>query len=152
MFNKRTLQIIRAYMKTCALLGSNLYTWDDRNECVSECTNFSRKFTFTIAVGHTVLYLCFLFWRLVQVVQKPKTSFPDVVWIYIWINQSYWSLTTYYNGYRKKGEVVSLFRGLKKLSTVLQKGKYPSNLNKFMTTLISKDNRLREILDLLLIG
>ncbi|OXA45271.1 hypothetical protein Fcan01_19996 [Folsomia candida] len=121
MFNKRTLKVIGIYMKTFALLGSNPYKWDEANECVVECNSLSRKISFGFAVGHTVLYLAYLWWRLVQLLQTEKPSFPDVVWIYIWINLFQWSLTTFYNGHRKKSEVVPLFRGLKKLSTMLEK-------------------------------
>lgn len=127
MFNKRTLKVIGIYMKTFALLGSNPYKWDEANECVVECNSLSRKISFGFAVGHTVLYLAYLWWRLVQLLQTEKPSFPDVVWIYIWINLFQWSLTTFYNGHRKKSEVVPLFRGLKKLSTMLEKGIYIAN-------------------------
>lgn len=122
MFNKRTLKLIGIYMKTYALLGSNPYEWNDTNECAIECRGSSRKVCFAIAAGNTALYVSYLWWRLVQVLQTEKPSFPDVAWIYIWINQFQWSLTTCYNAYRKKGEVVPLFRGLKKLSTTLEKG------------------------------
>jgi hypothetical protein len=109
-------------MKICGMLGSNPFEWDDKNECLQVCTKISRKITFAIAVIQSLLYLCFLLWRLVELVHHPNPSFPAAVWQYIWINLNIWGLTTFYNGHTKKQEVVSFFRGLQLLAKKLKNG------------------------------
>lgn len=124
MFNLRTLNIIRISMKIFSSLGSNPYCWDSKRKCISVCSTLKRNVAFMLAVLVTGIQLCFLLYRLVQHSQELKSnfSFETMVWLLIWIIITIWPLVSFHNGWTKKKEVVSLFRGVRLLARYFEKG------------------------------
>lgn len=129
MFNILTLKIMKISMKIFSCMGSHLYEWnnsDDDVSCFKVTSKLWRKITFFIGFSSTVLYYCFLIWRLIQYSNQLESdpSFPDIVWLWIWIILTTWAIVSFYNGWTKKREVVAHFKGVTLLMKQLERGEY----------------------------
>lgn len=103
-------------------MGSTPYDWDAVQGCVVLNTKTWRKLSFSFAVIHSIFYMAFLIWRLGVLATDHKPSYYAIVWQWNWINMHTWALVTFYNAHKKKEDVVPLFRGLKKLVSILSRG------------------------------
>ncbi|OXA44687.1 hypothetical protein Fcan01_20683 [Folsomia candida] len=113
-------------MKIFSCMGSHLYEWnnsDDDVSCFKVTSKLWRKITFFIGFSSTVLYYCFLIWRLIQYSNQLESdpSFPDIVWLWIWIILTTWAIVSFYNGWTKKREVVAHFKGVTLLMKQLER-------------------------------
>lgn len=125
MFTNRTLNIIRISMGIYSSLGSNPYSWDSKQNCMSFCSTLRRNISFMFAVLITVIQLGFLFCRLIQHSQELEAnrSFEVIVWLWIWIILTSWALVSFHNGWTKKSEVVGMFKGVRLFARCFENGK-----------------------------
>jgi hypothetical protein len=122
MFSKITMRLTKIYFKICNMYCNTQYFWDDKEDTL-EIRRGARRLGFYFAYYQTIFYLCFLFFRLIHLIQSGGGGFVSSAWITIWLNFYIWGVITYHNGGKNKWGTVALFKGLLKINREFQSGK-----------------------------